>query len=171
MKLTRATSLLMFASVVTLTSVVLVQPLCGQVTKNSQQLTTEAWKAFNNADFKGAISKAEECIRNFKDDADDKQEELRKNNTPEPPTDEFSPTERETILKRGPLNDVATSFFIIGQSEEELYRRGKDKDPQLNEKAKQAYKEACKYTYARAWDPGGFFWSPNKKACRRAERL
>jgi hypothetical protein len=149
--------------------------LFGQVGENSQQLTTEAWAAFKKADFKGAISKAQECIRNFKDDADDKQEELRKKNTPEPPTDSFSATEREEILKRGPLNDVATSFFIIGESEEEMYRRekDKDKDPQHNQRAKEAYKEACKYTYARAWDASGsgFFWSPSKKACRRADRL
>jgi hypothetical protein len=157
------------------------QTLFAQVAKNSQQLTTEAWAAFNKADFKAAIAKAQECIRNFKDDADDKQEALRKKNTPEPPTDEFSASEREEILKRGPLNDVATSFFIIGESEEELYRREKDKDkdkdkdrdPQHNQRAKEAYKEACKYTYARTWDSSGkgFFWSPSKKACRRADRL
>ncbi len=178
MKPTRAArSLWMLASV--FASLLLVAgawPLLGQIAKNSQQLTTEAWNAFNKADFNGAIAKAEECIDKFKDDADDKQQDLRRKNTPEPPTDEFSPTERDTILKRGPLNDVATSFFIIGQSEEELYRRGKGKDPQHNERAKKAYKETCRYTYARTWDPGGggtkgFFWSPSKKACRLAEKL
>ena len=145
--------------------------LHGQVTKNSEELTTEAWADFNKADFKGAIAKAQECIRNFKDDADDKEEELRKKNTPEPATDQFSAAERDAIMKRGPLNDVATSFFIIGQSEEELYRRGKEKDPGLNQSAKEAYQQACKYTYARTWDPSGFFWSPSKKACRLAQAL
>jgi hypothetical protein len=173
MKLTRMANLVVMSAFIFIVFLVIagVRPLWGQVAKTSEQLTTEAWTAFNKADFKGAIAKAEECIRNFKDDADDKQEELRKKGTADPPTDEFSASEREAILKRGPLNDVATSFFIIGQSEEELYRHGKDKDPQYNEKAKQAYKDACKYTYARTWDTKGFFWSPSKKACKRAERL
>jgi len=143
--------------------------LFGQGAKDSQQLTIEAWQKFNKADYKAAIAKAEECIDKFKDDADDKQDELKKKNTPEPPTDTFSDSERNEIVKRGPLNDVATSFFIIGQSEEELYKH--DKDSQHIQRAKDAYTQACRYTYARTWDPKGFFWSPSKKACRRKDKL
>ena len=143
--------------------------LFGQGAKDSQQLTTEAWQKFNKPDYKAAIAKAEECIDKFKDDADEKQDELKKKNASEPPTDTFSDSERNEIVKRGPLNDVATSFFIIGQSEEELYKH--DKDTQHIQRAKDAYTQGCRYTYARTWDPKGFFWSPSKKSCRRKEKL
>jgi hypothetical protein len=143
--------------------------LSGQIAKNSQQLTTEAWGAFNKGDFNGAIAKAKQCIHDFRDDADDKQEELKKNKASDPPLDKFTAEEREETLRRGPLNDVATSFFIIGDSEERLFQ--KDNDPQHNQRAKEAYTQACGYTYARCWDKGGFFWSPSKKACRRKDKL
>jgi hypothetical protein len=143
--------------------------LFGQADKDSQQLTIEAWQKFNKPDYKAAIAKAEECIDKFKDDADEKQDELKKKNTSEPPTDTFSDSERNEIVKRGPLNDVATSFFIIGQSEEELYKH--DKDPQHIQRAKDAYTQACRYTYARTWNAKGFFWSPSRKACRRKDKL
>src|ERR1700722_16147779 len=85
-----------------------------------------AWNEFNRDDFTRAIAYAEKCVQWLKDVADQEQDELGKKGTPIPPTGKVSPAEKQAILMRGPLNDVATSVFIIGSSEEKMYRHYKD---------------------------------------------
>ncbi len=124
----------------------------------NSRLTTEAWEAFNKSDFDTAIARAESCINEFKGAADKEQERLDKNHFPAPPTGTVSESDKKVIGARGLLNDVATCFFIKGRSAENLERRGD---------AKAAYQEASKYTYARCWDPKGWFWSPSEAALDR----
>jgi hypothetical protein len=58
-----------------------------------------------------AISNAEKCIKAFRDYADDQPAELENSKAPQPP-DDVTEQEKQKILKRGLLNDVATCFWI-----------------------------------------------------------
>jgi tetratricopeptide (TPR) repeat protein len=126
------------------------------------KLTREAWDAFNRGDYKAAIAKARECIEQFEGGADRQQRDLMQAKAPEPPTNKFTEAQKRETLSRGLLNDVATCHWIAGQSAEKLGRL---------EEAKKAYQKATGYTYARAWDPNGWFWSPAESAQDRLTRL
>jgi hypothetical protein len=129
---------------------------------DNERLTSEAWEAFRESKWSAAIAKADDCINRFGNTADRQEKQLEDGKSSPPPTGEVPDDEREVILRRGPLNDVATCFFIKGEAAERL------KD--LNQ-ASQAYKQCTRYAYARAWDPKGWFWSPAEEATGRAARL
>jgi hypothetical protein len=149
--------------------VLLLAPLVGagsallaQKLPPNARLTKEAWEAFNNKDWQTAIKKADECIDQFKDDADDIQAQLEKDHA-SVGLGTVSAKEKADILKRGPLNDVGTAYWIKGQAEEKLGR---------NDDAKQAYQSASKYTYARCYDDSyDGFWAPADKARGRLRHL
>jgi hypothetical protein len=130
-----------------------------------------AWKAFNRNDHKFAIKFADECIENFGKTADRMQEKLIKDKEPLPPTGSVNDAEKNKIFKRGPLNDVATAYFIKGRSAESLYRKGGSKDTASKAMAEDAYKATCRYKHARTWDPNGWFWSPCEAATDRLTSL
>lgn len=126
------------------------------------RLTNQAWEAFNNGDHEHAISYAEKCINEFLGGAERIQLQLKKENATLPPTGIVSDQEKETIFALGLINDVATCFFIRGRSEEALGHK---------EEAIKVYEAASKYTYARCWDPSGWFWSPSQAALDRLRML
>ena len=126
------------------------------------QLTTAIFEAFNRNDFESAMANADKCVAEFRGAADREQADLEKAKEPPPAKDKFSEEEKKVILSRGLLNDVATCLYIKGRSAENLGRR---------EEAKGAYEAARKYTYARAWDPQGWFWSPAEAAEDRLAKL
>lgn len=79
------------------------------------------------------------------------------------PVGTVSKGEKEEILKRGPLNDVGTAYWIKGQAEEKL---GK------SDEAKQAYQEASRYMHARCYSPDeDQFWSPSYTAKLRLKHF
>jgi len=126
------------------------------------QLTKQAWDAFNEEDYERAIVHAEECINEFRGAADREQKQLEEDHVPLPPKGKVSDQQKEIILARGLLNDVATCFWIKGRSAENLERI---------EEAKQAYQATLRYTYARCWDPKGWFWAPSEAASDRLSQL
>jgi hypothetical protein len=139
----------------------------GPESKN-QRMTREAWEPYNVDNFDKAIEKADECIHEFHREAERLQAELNKTpGTPPPVGRVIDDAAREEIFSRGPLNDVATCYFIKGEAYTKLSRRaeGKQKTKYLAEATK-AYEEAAKLKYARCWDPKppGFFWDPASKA-------
>jgi tetratricopeptide (TPR) repeat protein len=125
-------------------------------------LTKAAWDAFNDGKYDQAISKADECLKKFEGQAILEQEKLEKDKAPQPAEGSASKEATETIHKRGLLNDVATCLFIKGESyeEQQKYLEGKA-----------AYEKAAKLTYARTWDPKGWFWSPAKASEGRLKTL
>jgi hypothetical protein len=126
------------------------------------RLTKEAWDAFNRKEWHTAIQKADECISQFQDQADDMQTQLEKSGVTVP-TGTVSKQEKDQILKRGPLNDVGTALWIKGQAAEKLG---------MNEEAKQAYQSASKYTFARCYDASyDGFWAPADTAKGRLKHL
>ena len=126
------------------------------------ELTNAAWEAFNKGNYEQAISASQKCINEFKGSADREQKELESSKTPLPPKGRVSEVIKKTILDRGLLNDVATCYFIKGRSAEYLGRI---------DEAKQSYQEASKYTFARCWDPKGWFWAPSEAAQDRLSTL
>jgi hypothetical protein len=126
------------------------------------QLTTGAWVAFNRNDYDDALKKAKECTDRFGTEGLREQQEYTSQGAPSPPKGAVSDDEKRKIFSRGVLNDVGTCYFIEGQALEKLSR--------INE-AKEAYKAAKQFPDARAWDTGGFFWSPAQSASDRFSKL
>jgi hypothetical protein len=126
------------------------------------RLATAAWAAFNKADYEQAIVASERCAAEFQGTADREQQRLEAAKVQDPPIGAVSATDKATILARGPLNDVATCFWIKGRAAENLGRVSE---------ARVAYQSAGRYTYARAWDPQGWFWAPGQDARDRLLRL
>jgi len=125
-------------------------------------LTTQAWEAYNRRDYKAAIESADKCINEFLGSAMREQEELAAKKTPLPPVGAVSNQEKQVIFARGLLNDVATCLYIKGRSIEAEGQK---------EQAVKVYKATAKYTYARCWDPQGWFWSLSEGALDRLRML
>lgn len=133
----------------------------GELPLNAQ-LTQAAWEALEDEDFQTALAKTEACIEEFEGAALLEQEALEESDEPAPPEGQVSEEVAKKIHSRGLLNDVATCFFIQGRAYEKLSRIAD---------AKAAYEKAARFTYARAWDPKGWFWSPASAAKGRLRTL
>jgi hypothetical protein len=137
--------------------------------RSSEECTNQAWVFFNKNDYASAIDRAQLCIYFFRGKANDEEKDLEEKREPVSPTGQVDPTQKERILKRSQLNDVATCYFIEGKSHESLYL--KDKTLKEKDAAVEAYVAGCKYKYARTWDPKGWLWSPAAESRYGAERL
>jgi hypothetical protein len=140
---------------------VAVRAASGQDPLNVQ-LTTAAWSAFNEADYAQAIVAAERCASEFRGVADREQTRLEIARVPDPPVGSVPSSEKAVIFARGPLNDVATCFWIKGSAAQATGQAAL---------AKEAYLAAARYTYARTWDPKGWFWAPAQDARDRLARM
>lgn len=142
--------------------ILVVRHLAAQNLPPNARLMKEAWDEFNKGDWRAAVQKAGDCVSQFRDSADDEQADLEKRHALIP-SGKVSKQAQIEIIDRGPLNDVATSFWIEGQALEKL----NDIDG-----AKKAYEAASKYTYARCYDRGwDGFWSPSERAGQRLRHL
>ncbi|MBU0508320.1 hypothetical protein KKH27_05740 [bacterium] len=124
----------------------------------NMQLTSAAWDAYNHRRYEVAICIADRCIEEFKASADKEQSQLEVAANPLPPVGKVSDTERQAIIARGVLNDFATCLWIRARSAQYLGRP---------DQAVQDFQATSRYTYARTWDPNGWFWSPSKDALER----
>lgn len=138
----------------------------------NEELTTSAWDAYKGGQFEEAIRRADECLKLFDSDARSLQDELKEKKTPSPKIGKTSDSERDEILGRGPLNDVATCFFIKGETYSKMAEWATGAEHvRLLAAAKKAYEEAAHFTYARCWDPRGWFWDPARTANNRLRSL
>lgn len=129
----------------------------------NEVLTTDAFEAYERGDYQAAKQKAEECIRDFRGDAERRQKELAAQQAKQPPVGKVSRSLLEwvrgegpaEILQEGPLNDVATSYWLLGRCSEKF--------GQIAE-ARAAYEQGRMLSYARCWDPKTkLLWSPAVK--------
>ncbi len=127
-----------------------------------ERLTTKAWAAYDDGDYETAIMFSKECIFKFSLLAEQEQKSLKEKNAPIPPTNSYTEDEAREIFSRGILNDVATAYFILGESSRKLER--------LDE-ARAAYQKAQTLDYARTWDPKEWFWSPATSASSQLAAL
>lgn len=120
---------------------------------SSSTLTSKAWDAFNAKNQPVAQGYAKKCIELYQVKA----VEMQKAIAPAPPT------VKEEIEKQWALNDVGTSYFILGQS---LEAEGKVKE------AAAAFKFLVdNLALAQCWDTKGWFWKPADAARERAKAL
>ena len=126
-----------------------------------ETLTAAAWESFNKKDYEDAIRYADLCAKQFRQTAEELQEKLTKAKA-SLPIGAATEEDKQRVFANGPLNDVATCLFIRGRSSEGVQRV---------KEAKQAYLATMKYTFARCWDPAGWFWSPAEAASDRLARL
>jgi len=116
----------------------------------SEKTITTAWEALSAGKNQAAITNANLWIDGFHVQATQLQEKLQKEKA-DLPTGAVSDDVKKKILENGVLNNVAACYFIKGEAANNLER---------TEEARKAYAEAKKLTFARVWDPQGWFWSP-----------
>lgn len=120
---------------------------------SSSILTSKAWDAFNSKSQPAAQGYARKCIELYQAKAVEMQKAIAA----------APPTVKEEIQKQWALNDVGTSYFILGQS---LEAEGKVKD------AAAAFKFLVdNLSLAQCWDTKGWFWKPADAARERAKAL
>jgi hypothetical protein len=129
--------------------------------EENELLASNAWRSLDAKEYEAATRLADKCITKFHGDAERTQDALKTKNEPPPPVGNVKDeVEREKIFDRGTLNDVATCYFIKGESFTAQAEgvSGAGKQDRLA-KAKAAYEAAAKYTYARCYSPKSkSFW-------------
>ena len=105
---------------------------------------------------------ATECVDTFEAQAIRDQTAFTDSGSPSPPVGAVSEAQKQAILSRGALNDVATCYYIMGQAAERLGR---------TDEAIEAYRGAEQFPDARTYDPRGWFWSPTQAASDRIAGL
>jgi hypothetical protein len=134
---------------------------------DNERFTTAAWMSYRTNQFLVAISNANLCIEQFEVQAEQVQNDMLRTNATMPPVGRVGTNLFTTIAAEGPLNDVATCYFIIGESKKQLVHR----DGVTMGEARNAYERAKFFTYARCWDTNGYFWSVADAANARLKRL
>ena len=103
------------------------------------ELLSKAWEAHGQYDIEKTFQYTQECIDLYKAEADSQQQALTS-----------VPKDKQEIEGVQALNDVATCYFIQGES---YMRQEKFED------AKKVFQVIIdKYPYAQSWDPRGWFW-------------
>jgi hypothetical protein len=119
---------------------------------SSETITTKAWEAYNAKNFPVAKGYAGKCIELYQAKAVEMQKALT-----------APATEKLEVHKSWALNDVGTSYLILGQS---LEAEGKAKE------AVAAFKFLTEnLSYAQCWDAKGWFWKPAEAARERVKAL
>ncbi len=117
----------------------------------SQTLTTKAWEALTAGDHKGVELYTKKCFQLYEGDAKKQQSELT----------EFLP--KEKAFDAWALNDVGTSYFILGEALVAQKR--------LDE-AKAAFERVVNdFGFAQCWDPKGWFWKVAVAARGRINKI
>jgi beta-glucuronidase len=112
---------------------------------SSGELINKAWEAHGKGDIEATFKYTQQCIDIYKDQADKLQASLKE-----------LPRGKKEIETVQALNDVATAYFIQGES----YRNQGKKDEAIK-----AFKSVIeKYSFGQAWDQRGWFWQVAKTA-------
>jgi hypothetical protein len=117
----------------------------------SQTLTTKAWGVLEANDHKGVELYTRKCIELYEAEAKKQQASLT----------EFTP--KEKAFDPWALNDVATCYFILGESlmAQQRYREAKAAfDRVVND-----------FSFAQCWDPKGWFWKVAVAARGRLNKI
>ncbi|MCM8795454.1 MAG: hypothetical protein NC928_02015 [Candidatus Omnitrophica bacterium] len=120
-------------------TLIIMSPVWAQERPTSGELIVKAWEVHGKKDIEATFRYTQQLIDLYKEEADRQQASLK-----------AFPKSKEEIEAVAALNDVATAYFIQGES----YRyQGKI------EEAIKAFKTVIyQYCYAQAWDPRGWFW-------------
>lgn len=105
---------------------------------SSETLTTKAWKALDEGDYAAVEAYTTKCISLYESQAVQQQSSLT----------DFAP--KDKAFDNWALNDVATCYFILGESllAQKRYQEAKAAfDRVVND-----------FGFAQCWDPKGWFW-------------
>ena len=117
----------------------------------SQTLTTKAWQALNQNDHKGVELFTKKCTELYEADAKKQQASLSN----------FAP--KDKAFDSWALNDVATCYFILGDSLMAQKRY---------QEAKAAFQRVIDdFSFAQCWDPKGWFWKVTVAARGRMNKI
>lgn len=112
----------------------------------SSTISAKAWKALADSDLEAVKAYVAKNLELYEAKASEMQNALT----------EYPWESNEKIFEYWALNDVGTSFFILG----EAYRKAGE-----IEKAKEVYQRLVdEFFYAQCWDNGGWFWKPAEAA-------
>jgi tetratricopeptide (TPR) repeat protein len=127
-----------------------------RVKPRNEVITKAAFDAYNQGDYETARDRADECICEYREDAEQLQALFVEEGTPKPPQGSVTRHVRLQILKNGLLNDVASCLWLKGRCAQKLGR---------TEEARRAFEQSMQLYYARCWDPNlKTFWSPPRVA-------
>jgi beta-glucuronidase len=119
---------------------------------SSGELITKAWQVHGKNNVEETFKYTQQLIDLYKAEADAQQASLQ-----------VLPKNRPEIEAVQSLNDVATAYFIQGES---LRAQGKV------DEAIAAFKTVVeKYPYGQAWDPRGWFWQVAKASQESIDKL
>jgi tetratricopeptide (TPR) repeat protein len=113
-------------------------------------------------DYEKSISIVDECYDLYVPKAVEIQKLLTKIKKKQPPIGAVNASTKKKIQDNYLLNDVSMALWAKAKSLHKLER--------INE-AKIAYSQCLYLTHGRAWDPGGWFWSPASDCIKTARRL
>ena len=117
----------------------------------SQTLTTKAWEVLGKDDHKGVELYTKKCIELYEAEAKKQQASLT----------EFAP--KVKAFDNWALNDVATCYFILGES-----LMAQKRFPE----AKAAFDRVVNdFSFAQCWDPKGWFWKVAVAARGRLNKI
>lgn len=117
----------------------------------SETLTTKAWRALIAKDHKGVELFTKKCIELYEEEAKKQQASLT------------NYAEKGKEFNYWALNDVATCYFIYGQSLA---------DQKRFQEAKSAYQRVMDdFKYAQCWDPQGWFWKVSEGAFKKIQNI
>ncbi|MBI4597239.1 MAG: tetratricopeptide repeat protein [Candidatus Omnitrophica bacterium] len=115
---------------------------------SSETLATKAWQALEKGEYAAVEAYTGKCISLYESKAEEQSASLT----------DFAP--KEKAFTYWALNDVATSYFILGKAQ---LAQGKV------EEAKKSFNTVIqKFPFAQCWDPQGWFW---KVASASSDRL
>lgn len=122
--------------------------------QSSVHLTAQAWKALESNDVAAVRAYTGRCLSLYESVALSQQASL---------TEPVPTANPEAVHAKWALNDVGTSYFILGQALE------KANQPAEAIKAYKALVE--KLSFSKCWDVKGWFWSPADAAKARIKAL
>ncbi len=118
---------------------------------SSQTLTTRAWEALAAGNYLGAVKYTEKCAELYEAEARKMQASMS------------ARAPRDKVHDYWALNDVGTSYFIMGEALTKMRRYPE---------ALAAFKVVRdELKYAQTWDPKGWFWSPAEAAYPKVDWL
>jgi hypothetical protein len=134
--------------------------------QDREALLSGAWDSFNRQDYASAIRLASPCVDQFVRQAQREQARIETGEAPKPlpagPVPDRNSQDAKRTFANGVLNDAAACLFIVGASQERT---------SLCADARKTYQVLVKLTYARVWDPKGWFWAPAEAADDGLDRL
>ncbi|MFA4842765.1 MAG: glycoside hydrolase family 2 TIM barrel-domain containing protein [Candidatus Omnitrophota bacterium] len=144
--------LVLFLSVFTIDYRLSTVDLLAEDGLSSGELIVKVWEVHGKKDAEATNKYTQQLIDLYKEEADRQQVSLK-----------VLPKTKEEIEQVAALNDVATAYFIQGES----FRYQNKK-----EEAIKAFKVVVeKYPFGQAWDPRGWFWVVAKAAQESIDKL